>query len=211
MMERINLSRLRAVCAASALALAMPFSAMASTLSDNTAQVSADALAVTSSNWLAASFTSDANYSMTTLDAVLSASTDSGAATLALYSSDASTLIPDSLLATFQPVSSAGGLTFTVSGVTLQSNTSYWLVLSNASGTSQWSWTEASEGTGTGFTGVWANSDDAGGVWFTNSSLYPLQASVSVSAVPEPTSMLLWLGGLSLLLVARRHVFPLDA
>jgi len=211
MFDRFPLSRLMEACAAAALALtmAMPMATSAATLSDNTTPASAGTLAATATDWLAASFTADADYSAATLEAILSATIDSGTASLALYSSDASGLIPGSLLATFQATGSANSLaTFSLSGVTLQSNTSYWLVLSNATGTANWSWTDTSEGTGTGFTGVWANSDDAGEVWFTNSSLYPLQASVSVSAsaVPEPnTLMLFWLGGIPLLLVARHQ------
>lgn len=209
MFDRFPLSRLMEACAAGILALnmAMPLAAFAAPLSDNTTQASAGTLAATSSDWLAASFTADADYSAATLEAILSATVDSGTATLALYSSDASGLIPGSLLATFQATGSASSLaSYSLSGVTLQSNTSYWLVLSNASSTANWSWTEASDGTGAGFTGLWANSDDAGEVWFTNSTLYPLQASVTVSAVPEPNTLVLfWLGAVPLLLVARRQ------
>ncbi|MGH6645505.1 choice-of-anchor R domain-containing protein [Aquabacterium sp.] len=191
-------------CVFSALTWTAPFAAQATTLSDNTEQVSSGTLAATATSWLAASFTSDADHSLATLDAVLSGSVDSGASTLALYSSDASGLIPDSLLATFTATSTDGGsLGFTLSGIDLLAGSSYWLVLSNGAGGTNWSWTEASEGTGTGFTGLWANSDDAGDVWFTNSTLYPLQAKVTVSAVPESATLLLWLGALPLLACAR--------
>lgn len=208
MTHRSLTTRLKAVYVASALCalvVAAPFTVEATTLSDNTAQASSDSLAATATSWLAASFKADADYSLATLEAVLSGTDDSGASTLALYSSDASGLIPDSLLATFTAgTSSSGSLGFTLNDVDLLAGSSYWLVLSNATGSTNWSWTESSDGSGTGFNGLWANSDDAGGVWFTNSNLYPLQAAVTVvSAVPEPTSMLLWLGALPLLAWAR--------
>lgn len=193
-----------AACAFSALTWAAPLAAQATTLSDNTAQLSSDSLAATATNWLAASFTADTSIGQATLDAVLLGSVDSGASTLALYSSDASGLVPDSLLATFTATTtSTGTLGFTLSGVSLSAGSSYWLVLSNASGSTNWAWTESSDGTGNGFTGVWANSDDAGAVWFTNSTLYPLQAMVAVSAVPEPAPLVLWLGALTLFAVVR--------
>ncbi|MDO9005466.1 MAG: choice-of-anchor R domain-containing protein [Aquabacterium sp.] len=201
-------ARLKAIGAASALCAlvwAAPFAAQATTLSDNTTQITADTVAADATNWLAASFSTDTTYSAATLQAVVLALADSGATTLALYSSDASSLVPDSLLANFNLVStSATASTFSLSDIDLQGNATYWLVLSNASGSTNWSWTEASDGTGSGFTGTWANSDDAGGVWFTNSNLYPLQAGVTVvSAVPEPASMLLWLGAMPWLMLAR--------
>jgi hypothetical protein len=201
-------SRLRTLFTATAIAaafMATPFAAQATTLSDNSTQASADTLTATATDWLAASFTMDADYGTATLEAVLQASTVSGASILTLYSSDASGLIPANYLATFQTLGNLdASTTFSLSGISLQSGTSYWVVLSNATGGSTWSWTESSEGTGSGFTGVWANSDDAGGVWFTNSSLYPLQLSVSASSVPEPMSCVLWLSGLGLLGAARR-------
>jgi hypothetical protein len=194
-------------CAFTALAWATPFAVQATTLSDNTTQASSDTLAATATNWLAASFTADASYTQATLQATLTGSVSGGSSLLALYSSDASGLIPDSLLATFTATTS-GSLSFTLSGVDLLEGSRYWLVLSNASGSTNWAWTESSEGTGSGYTGLWANSDDAGGVWFTNSTLYPLQASVTVSSVPEPTTLMLWLGALPLLAMARANAQP---
>jgi hypothetical protein len=199
-------------CAFAALAMATPVMAQSSTLSDNTAQISTDTVVADSSSWLAASFTTDTAYSGATLNAVVLALADSGTSSLALYSSDASNLVPDSLLAKLTLVStSATSTTFSLSDVHLQGSATYWLVLSNTSGSSNWSWTETSEGTGSGFTGVWANSDDAGGTWFTNSNLYPVQAAVTVSAVPEPAAVLLWLGTMPLLMLARSKIQKVNA
>lgn len=189
-----------ALCLASA-----PSLSAATTLSDNTQQASADSLLATASDWLAASFTADNSYSGVTLDVVLNAITVSGTSTLSLYGSDSSGLIPSALIADFSLLTeSASATTYSLTDVDLLAGTSYWLVLSNGSGESAWSWTESSEGTGAGFTGLWANSDEAGATWFTNSSRYPLQASVSISAVPEPSGTVLWLSAVPGLLLTRR-------
>ncbi len=166
------------------------------TIADNSTAASAGTVSATATDWLATSFTLSELGRGETLLASLVGGTTSGSASLVLYSSDASGLIPESALASFTTVSDASGtLSFSLSGLTLGSGT-YWAVLSNATGTSEWSWTEEGTGTGTGFTGAWANSDDAGTTWFSNSTLYPVQASITVSAVPEPGSWWLGLAGL---------------
>jgi len=176
-------------------ATATPARASETTIADNTSLSSAGTNEVSGDAWLAASFTVDALDGEGLL-ATLVGSTQAGSASLALYSSDASGLIPDSALATFTAVNSTDGtLNFSLSGLTLGSGT-YWAVLSNATGSSEWSWTADSVGAGTGFTGAWANSDDAGVTWFSNSTLYPLQLRMAVSTVPEPGSWLLGLVGL---------------
>jgi hypothetical protein len=185
-----------------------PAKADATTLSDNTSQTAAGSLSASSFEWLAAGFVSDANYTDVDLEVVLAAAELSGATTLALYSSDSSGQIPEGLLKSFSLSSTAASsLTFSLSDVDVLANTSYWLVLSNATGLSTWAWTEASEGVGAGFTGAWANSDDAGSSWFTNSPLYPLQATVKVGIpqVPEPATTALWLGLLPVWLLARKR------
>lgn len=187
---------------AAVLAAAAP--AHAGTLSDNTASASAGTLAVDAANLLAASFGSGSTSGAVSLTATLLGSTTSGSATLSLYGSDASGLVPDAALAGFTAVSASdGSLVFTLSGVTLQADTGYWLVLSNAGGTSDWSWTEENSGSGAGYTGVWANSDDAGATWFSNSALYPQQFSVVATAVPEPSTTVLLLSAVPLLAAAR--------
>lgn len=173
------------------------------TISDNTTLSSAGTNEVSANNWLASSFTLGALDGDSLLATVVG-STTSGTASLALYSSDASGLIPESALASFTATGSTDGtLSFSLNGLSLTAGT-YWAVLTNTTGSTQWSWTEDSSGSGTGFTGAWANSDDAGSTWFSNSTLYPLQVSVSVSSVPEPTALLLGLAGVAGLVGLRR-------
>lgn len=165
------------------------------TVSDNTSLSSAGTNEVSGDTWLATSLTLDALDGESLL-ATLIGGTTSGSANLQLYSSDASSLIPGSALASFTANgSNASALSFSLEGLTLSAGT-YWLVLSNTAGSSSWSWTTEESGSGSGFTGGWANSDDAGTTWFSNSTLYPLQVSVSVSSVPEPSAWQMGLTGL---------------
>jgi hypothetical protein len=174
-------------------------------LSDNLSAASEDSVTASIDHWLAAGFTTDMAIAATdTLTAVLKASLVDGSQSLSLYASDDTGLVPTQWLADFTATASTSDTsTFTLSGVSLSSATSYWLVLSNASGTSTWQWTADSTGSGTGFTGLWAESDVAGDVWFSNSARYPLQLSVSTSAVPDPSSNVLMLTGLCVLAASR--------
>lgn len=67
--------------------------------------------------------------------------------------------------------------TFTTNGLTLIPNEKYWLVLQPTSGTINWSWTNDSTHTGSGFLSQWAFSSDGGTTW-AGSSTSPLQMSV---------------------------------
>jgi hypothetical protein len=166
-----------------------------SIVSDNTSLSSAGTNDVSGDTWLAASLTLDSLEGESLL-ATLVGGTTNGSASLQLYSSDASSLIPGTALASFTAdATSTDTLSFSLAGLTLSAGT-YWLVLSNTEGASSWSWTTEETGSGGGFTGAWANSDDAGTTWFSNSTLYPLQMSVSVSSVPEPSAWLMGLSGL---------------
>lgn len=193
--------RLLGCCLALALASATAPAGAATLLSSNLDQTSADALEATSTDWLAVSFVNTTTLSASdVLLATLSATTSSGSATLTLYSSDSSGLIPDSALAAFTTTSSAAGaLSFSLTGATLAQGSTYWLVLSQDGGSTLWNWTASNAGSGSGFTASWADSIDGGATWFAESTLYPLQAAVSVSAVPEPASALFLLSGLAAL------------
>lgn len=204
--------------ALAALALAMSLAtghfpaAHAQTLSDNTGQTaSGDAVSVDQANWAGASFTTSAAYSQASISATLLAS-NAGSATLSLFGSDSSGLIPSAWLADFTLAATTGGsTTFKLEGSTaLSSAGTYWLVLRNDGDTTLWSWTASSDGSGTGFTGNWANSDDAGATWFTNSALYPVQMKVeltgeTISSVPEPATWALTLVALPWLAGLQRH------
>jgi hypothetical protein len=212
--SRLLASMAKAVCSAlvaSALMVWLPPAQASTLLSDNTSEAPTGTLQADATQWLAASFTTDQTYdTLAQWTATVLGQTDAstgassggtGSATLSLYSSDAFGLVPDSALATFTAVASTHtATTYRLTGVALSANTAYWLVLSNSTGASNWAWTDNSAGTGTGFTGNWANSDDAGSTWFTNSNLYPLQAAVQVTAessIPEPATWALLLVGLS--------------
>lgn len=193
---------------------ALASSAQALTLSDNTANTSGGTLSADSLNVLAASFVASEALALSAsspLQAILNAQTSSGTAVLQLYSSDSSGLVPDSLLASFTASNTTATTeSFTLSGLSLAAGSTYWLVLgntlSNGSGATQWSWTTDGSGTGTGFTGTWASSDDGGLTYFTGSTLYPLQMSIStVSAVPEVNGLVLMLAGLPLMLLVWRR------
>jgi hypothetical protein len=62
-------------------------------------------------------------------------------------------------------------------GVALIPSRKYWVVLSGLTGSINWAQTNASTGSGTGFTGEWAQSVDGGGHWSLSTSL-PLQMQV---------------------------------
>jgi hypothetical protein len=200
-------SRWCALGACTAIALATAAApAAAATLSDNSANASAGTLAASSTQWLADSFVNaDTAGDGMTLQAVLNATTQGGTPQVSLYSSDASGLIPDTFLASLSAQSStATTATFSLSGYTLTAGSTYWIVLGNNGSTSTWSWTANSAGAGSGFTGAWASSDDAGDSFFVGSALVPLQMAVSTAAaVPEPgTAATLGLGLLALLAAA---------
>jgi len=171
--------------------IAAATAATAAVFSDTTASSSSGTNAATASEWLAVSFVVDSDYAATGLVATLLMTSSSGAPTLSLYSSyvdtygGSSNLIPDSPIATFTTgASSSGSAAFSLASVDLTANSTYWLVLSS-SGASDWSWTATTGGSGSGHTGRWASSEDdgeLGTLWFTQSTLYPLQFSV-----PEPS------------------------
>ncbi len=195
------------------LALAL-FCGLASTstadvlLSDNLSENSGGTTSATGDTWLAASFGTDgASYLLQSVTLLLSRASISGEVAVDLYS-DAG-LEPGAFVATLAGPGSVSGtlgaVTFTASGVALDADSTYWVVLRAVNGEFLWSWSDSNDGSGVGFQTGWATSDFAGTDWFYADS-YPFQMSVSasVTAVPEPGSAVLTaLGAAGVALIAR--------
>ena len=166
----------------------------ATILTDNLSAASAGSDSVSGDVLLGADFSTDSSaYRLDSVTLLLREDT-AGAASLNLYSDNGG--IPGSLLST---LSSSGSYSsslleavFTASGVTLEANTTYWLVLEASSGAFEWSWAATNTGSGSGYTGNSAYFD--GSYWYGTSGVYPYQMSVTAdpagasSEAPEPTS-----------------------
>ncbi len=182
-----------------ALLLASGWAMNADTISNNLSNTTAGTEAASGSTWLTASFgtgSSSANLSSITL---LLSNPATGVAEVDLFSNDL--LQPGSLLGTLtSPESYSASLsntTFSSNGLTLDANSTYWIVLKAVSGEFDWAWTADNSGTGIGFQGVWGSSTDAGSTWFTY-AVYPTQfsATTDAAATPEPGTGWLAIGGL---------------
>ena len=151
-------------------------------ISDNLAESSGGTQLSIGGSILAASFIAPGTSTLTSVTIPLE-QTSTGAVTAYIYSDNGSQ--PGAAVGTLtSPTSfSETGLadaTFTsAKGVSLVAGETYWVVLSST-GDFNWSFTTAGEGNGSGFSGLWAESSNGGGAWFTNSSS-PLQMSVSVT------------------------------
>ncbi len=147
-------------------------------LSDNLSQTTDSTEAATGSNDLAASFATGTSAVSVTSVTIPLAVTSGGAVTVAIYTDGG--LEPGTLVGTLTSPSSysttGANATFTGS-VALSASTTYWVVLKATSGTANWSWTDSTTGTGTGFNGEWATSSDGGTTWFSDDD-YPLQMQV---------------------------------
>ena len=184
------------------------------TLSDNLSQPTGGAETTTDvtpgDTTLAASFGTGFSAATLTSITLLLASPSGATAELDLYSDGG--LQPGSLLGTLTSPSTlsttAADATFTTSGLALDPNTTYWAVLKANTGELDWSWSLSNTGTGDGFQGTWATSDDGGQTWFSYDA-YPFQLAVnaaSAAAVPEPNSLaLLGLGAASGFALRRRQ------
>jgi hypothetical protein len=166
-----------AAVAAIALPLTLASSALATVLYDSSAATNGGSETATTTNWLTASFTTDATaYTAirTTLTTKPAAATSS--VTLGLYS-DAD-LEPDSLVATFESTSTPStsaftATTFQATRLALAASTKYWLVYKTTSGSFEWAYTNDYL-----VTGEWGTSTDSGATWFT-SDAYPFLFSAT--------------------------------
>ncbi len=167
-------------------------------ISNNLSATSGGVESAVGSTWITAGFGSGTTGGALRSVTLLLDNSTVGRAEVDLYS-DAG-LQPGSLVGTLSLsgsyTTSLSATTFTATGITLSANTNYWVVLKALTGQFDWGWTAAATGTGTGtgYQNTWGESDDAGNTWFTYDS-YPTQMNVvlvSSSAVPEPSTWILW-------------------
>lgn len=147
--------------------------------------------------WAAQSFSTDADYSLTTVAAVMGNATGVPDAVIELRGADASgeiDLTPGGLLTQFTAPDLSGPLaarTFTpTSAVTLLSGVQYWFVVGTHSEGFDWSYTEGNGATGPGAILNFADSSDAGATWSYRDPENPYFIEVH-GAVPEPGTLLL--------------------
>jgi hypothetical protein len=94
---------------------------------------------------------------------------------------------------------------FSGNGITLSPWSTYWVVLSAASGGYEWAWTEDSTGDGVGFQHTFAISFDGGATWPDVFAEQPQLMRVT-AATPEPATLPVVAFALGVIaLVSRRH------
>lgn len=194
-----------------ATALALPFatvdSAHAIILTENLSQNNIDGWAIDNSQMIGSSFTTDNNsYTLNFVTARLQEFAEAPI-TIDLYSnnSGAPGTVIDGLTTTDDIASgSYNNYDFTPSSsVSLDPNTTYWLIGSSSSGGYAWSHTDSINQTGLGTIGDGTAYSDDGGSSFTTDNEDPVQfavdADVASAAVPfefSPTMGILLIGGL---------------
>ena len=145
------------------------------------------------SSWLASEFTTDASAPSFTLSSVTISIYDvvspGSSFSVQVFSSVGAPNTPLGTLSGSVPTA-AGLYTYTATGITLNSNTSYWLV-AELSGSSTIRWSSTSDTT----TGNWIIapdvlvSSDSGTIWTApTTSPGSMQYSVAAEAVPEPST-----------------------
>lgn len=126
-------------------------------------------------------------HELTSVTLLLEAGADADAAVY-LYS-DAGGLEPSTLIATLGSPASLptelGEAVFTASGLTLEADASYWIVLEAVSGEIAWSWTSDNTGEGAGFTTEWGVSDEDDAFFWWTQDGFPLQFEVTVDEEAE--------------------------
>lgn len=138
----------------------------------------------TGQTWFTGEFTTDGSAHSALTATLLMGQSSAGTPTLDLY--DDGGLQPGNLVATFtNPASISTTLAsnaFTLSNVSLDANTKYWLVLHASSGAFDWAWTSD-----TSVINGWGESFDGGASWFA-ADTFPLQYSVTTPGVVTITT-----------------------
>ena len=191
------------------LAVAAPASRGDYSISNNLDGRTGGAESAVGTSWIAAGFGSGASGGLLSAVTLKLAEVVTGEAEVDIYSD--SVLEPGSLLGRLTLAgtysSTATATTFTASGINLAANTNYWVVLKAVAGQFDWSWTLDNTGSGAGYQNTWGSTDDSGSTWFTYDT-YPTQMNVTLvspSAVPEPSTWILWgMAGSTLVLGRRR-------
>jgi len=198
-----------------ALFLALAFlcqlvTAQGTTYLDNLSQPHQYYADVTYSKWVASRFVTDGSAQSFSLNSVLFggvyAATAGGNFQVDIYSTGAGSTV-GSLVGALSGASSPDSLgqyTFTATGITLQANTSYWLVTKVTSGLADYrvSYTQdtaASGGWTIPLTNTYSWSTNQGSSWGTYGGYWPYRYKIEATAVPEPSSPVLVLFGASLL------------
>lgn len=166
---------------------------------------------VSSGTQRAVSFTtSTTSFEVTTATMRLSnyiSATDTALLTLRLDDGNMpSSVIYASMIAPESTSDDVGNFVFTVSsGITLNANTKYWLVIAAASDANTFSWFRSDPSvptTGSGTIGTQEISDDGGVSWSVGSNG---PHSFAVNGVPEPTTALLVVLGLAASVLSRHR------
>jgi len=152
-----------------------------SVISDNTDKGSSGSQSASGNGLLAASFTTPAAViTLNQVELIMSTFGD-GIPSVQLWSDVAGA--PGSALTVFTRTSALSSTlaptTFAIpGGKLLAQNTKYWILLSADTGSFQWSNANSNAGTGTGYTGEWANTFNPSSGWAVSKSL-PLQMKVN--------------------------------
>jgi hypothetical protein len=148
--------------------------------------------------WAAQSFSTDVDYTLTTVAALMGNASGVPDTVIELRSADASGEIdatPGGLLTQFATPDLSGALaarTFIPSSaVTLLAGVQYWFVVGTNSEGFDWAYTEGNGSTGPGAILNFADSSDAGATWNYRDPENPYFIEVSGDVVPEPGTLLL--------------------
>lgn len=182
-----------ALSVAAALWISGAAPVQASGFGDNLAADSGGTITVSGSTWEAQSFSTDNQAYLLDSISLLISSLDEGTS-VSLYSDAYSA--PSQALATLTLsgayTTNLAATRFLAGNFSLTANTTYWVVLSNVTGATDWSFQATDDGSSN------ASAEWDGSYWSSSTS-YPFQMSVNVTpaSVPLPMSLPLLLTGLA--------------